>query len=117
VPKKTQQEIDREIQKDSYSRPTGAPAEQRRVTIVVALNNTDYQQWCKDNGKSASDRNYLMATPATARGLQNAHLEVTPRGMWRKDIHQLMVALIPMLDRPSVQKLAGMGWAGPVPTS
>ncbi len=117
MPQKTQQQIDREVQRDAYSRPAPGAGEQRRVTVVIALNNTDYQQWFKDNGKNASDRNYVMATPATMRGLQNAHVEVTSRGMWRKDIHEIMVALVPMLDRPSVLKLAGMGWGGPVPSS
>ena len=112
---RTQQQIDQEVQRDSYSQPAVTPKEQRWVTVVIALNNVDYQQWCKENGKNPSDRNFLLATPATARGLQNAHLEVTAQGMWRPDIHQLMVALVPVLDRASLQKLAGIGWARPAP--
>ena len=111
---RTQRDIDQAVQRDAYSQP-GSGGEQRRVTVVVALNAADFDQWCKDNGKNPRDRNYLLATPASARGLQNARLEVTARGMWRADIHALMVALVPMLDRPSQQRLATMGWGQPVP--
>ncbi len=114
MPGKTQQEIDREVQRDQYSQP-GAGGEQRRVTAVIAFNAADFDQWCKASGKNPRDRNILMATPATARGLANAHLEVTARGMWRADIHNLMVALVPLLDKPSQQKVAGMGWGQPIP--
>ena len=110
----TQREIDREVQRDAYSQASGV-AEQRRVTVVIALNASDFDQWCKDNGKNPRDRNFLMATPASARGLQNARLEITSRGMWRPDIHTLMKSLVPMLDRPSQQRLQGMGWGQPVP--
>ena len=111
----TQKEIDREVQRDQYTQAVSAPAEQRRVTVVIALNASDFEQWCKDNGKSSRDRNFLMATPATTRGLHDARLEVTLRGMWRPDIHVLMVGLVPMLDRPSQQRLQAMGWGQPVP--
>ena len=56
----TQREIDREVQRDAYSQASGV-AEQRRVTVVIALNASDFDQWCKDNGKSPRDRNFLMA--------------------------------------------------------
>ena len=112
---RTQKQIDAAIQKDEYSQPTGAPAEQRRVTAVIAFNASDFDAWCKANGKNARDRNLLMATPATARGLQNAHLEITGRGMWRADIHNLMVALVPLLDRPSRVRVEAMGWGQPIP--
>ena len=111
----TQKEIDRAVQRDEYSQAAGNPAEQRRVTAVVALNASDFDQWCKTNGKNARDRNLLMATPASTRGLHDAHLEITSRGMWRTDIHVLMVALVPMLDRPSRQRLETMGWGQPIP--
>jgi hypothetical protein len=111
----TQKEIERELQRDSYSQDAGKPAEQRWVTVVIALNNADFDKWCKDNGKNPRDRNLLLATPATARGLQNARLEITPRGMWRPDIHKLMQALVPMLDHTAQQKLSAMGWGLPVP--
>ncbi|MFA7248164.1 MAG: hypothetical protein WC273_00860 [Dehalococcoidia bacterium] len=111
----SQQEINRELQRDQYAQASGSTGEQRRVTAVVAFNAADFDQWCKANGKNPRDRNLLMVTAATARGLQNAHLEVTGRGMWRADIHALMVALVPMLDRPSQQRLAGMGWGQPIP--
>jgi hypothetical protein len=92
-----------------------APAEQRRVTAVVALNAADFAQWCTENGKNPRDRNYLLVTPASTRGLKDAHLEITPRGMWRADIHVLMQALVPLLDRPSQKRLASMGWGQPIP--
>lgn len=112
---RTQKDIDRAVQRDSYSQP-GAPAgEQRWVTVVIALKSTDFDQWCKDNGKNPRDRNLLLATPATVRGLQNARLEVTPQGMWRKDIHELMTTLAPGLDKPSQKRLREMGWGLPVP--
>ena len=114
----TQKEIDRAVQRDQYAQDAqaaGNATEQRRVTVVVAFNAADFDQWCKASGKNARDRNLLMATPASARGLQNAHLEITSRGMWRADIHVLMVALVPMLDRPSQQRLAGAGWGQPIP--
>ncbi len=56
-----------------------------------------------------------MVTPATARGLKDAHLEITPRGMWRADIHDLMRGLVPLLDNPSRKRVASMGWGQPVP--
>jgi len=111
----TQKEIDREVQRDQYSQSAANPTEQRRVTAVLALNAADFDQWCKANGKNARDRNLLMATPATVRGLRDAHLEITSRGMWRADIHALMVALVPMLDRPSRQRVEAMGWGQPIP--
>lgn len=111
----TQKEIDEAVQRDEYTQAVGDASEQRRLTVVIAFNASEYDQWCKANGKNARDRNLLMATPATARGLKNAHLEIAPRGMWRADIHALMVALVPMLDRPSQQRLAAAGWGPPVP--
>jgi hypothetical protein len=107
----TQKQINQEVQRDAYSQDAGGAASDRFVTVVLALNPVDFQHWCEAHGKNPRDRNFLMATPATARGLKNARLEVTPRGMWRADIHQLMTALVPMLDAPSVKKLAAMGWA------
>ncbi|MSP22196.1 MAG: hypothetical protein EXR66_04160 [Dehalococcoidia bacterium] len=107
----TQKQINQEVQRDAYSQESGA-ANERFVTVVLALNPVDFQHWCEAHGKNPRDRNYLMATPATARGLKNARLEVTSRGMWRPDIHQLMTALVPMLDAPSQKKLQGMGWGG-----
>lgn len=115
MPGKTQKEIDQEIQRDQYSQSAANPAETRRVTAVIAFNAADFDQWCKANGKSARDRNLLMATPATARGLKDAHLEITSRGMWRADIHPLMVALVPLLDRPSRVRVEAMGWGQPIP--
>lgn len=115
MPGPTQKQIDSAVQKDAYSTTGAASAEQRRVTAVIAFNAADFDAWCKANGKNPRDHNLLMVTAASARGLQNAHVEVTPRGMWRADIHQLMVALVPMLDRPSQAKLAAMGWGPPVP--
>lgn len=113
---RTQKDIDRAVQRDSYSQPAeSTPGDQRWVTVVIALKSTDFDQWCKDKGKNPRDRNLLMATPATVRGLQNARLEVTPRGMWRADIHELMKTLAPGLDKPSQKRLADMGWALPVP--
>jgi hypothetical protein len=118
MPKKTptQAEINREVQRDAYSQPSGAPASaapQRWVTVVIALNPLDYKQWCIDHGKNPGDRNFVMATPASIRGLRDARLEVTPQGMWRPDIHLLMKELVPGLDRSALQKLAAMGWALP----
>jgi hypothetical protein len=115
MPGPTQRQIDQAVQKDAYSQPSGGGGEQRRVTAVIAFNAADFDAWCKANGKNPRDRNLLMVTAASARGLQNAHVEVTPRGMWRADIHQLMVNLVPMLDKPSQNKLAAMGWGPPVP--
>jgi hypothetical protein len=112
---RTQKDIDRAVQRDSYSQPGATPADQRWVTVVLAFKAADFDQWCKDNGKNPRDRNFLMATPATVRGLQNARLEVTPRGMWRTDIRELMLALVPALDRPSQKRLQEMGWGLPVP--
>ena len=113
MPKKplTQKQINQEIQRSAYVQAVDDPASQRTVTVVLALNPPDFQQWCEAHGKNPRDRNYLMATPATARGLHKAHLEVTARGMWRPDIHVLMTALVPMLDAPSLKKLQGMGWS------
>ena len=66
------------------ARHAAGGGEQRRVTAVIALNATDYDAWCKANGKSARDRNILMATPATARGLRDAGLDAltTNRPGW-----------------------------------
>ncbi len=111
----TQREIDREVSRDDYSKPAANPSEHRRVTAVVAFNAAEFDQWCKANGKNPRDRNLLMVTPASVRGVQEAHLEVAPRGMWRADIHLLMVALVPLLDRPSRRRLEEMGWGQPVP--
>lgn len=110
---RSQKEIDQAVSRDSYSQ--ASTTENRRVTLVLALTAADYDQWCKDNGKSPRDRNIVMATPASVRTLKDAHLEITARGMWRRDIHELMVALVPTLDRPSVQRVAGMGWGQPIP--
>ena len=115
MPSKTQKEIDAEVQRDDYTQTADNPAEQRWVTVVLAFNAADFDQWCKANGKNARDRNLLMATPASVRGLHGARLEITSRGMWRADIHTLMVALVPMLDRPSQQRLQAMGWGQPIP--
>ena len=119
MPGPTQKQIDSAVQRDSYSTAgaAGASGENRRVTAVIALNAADFDAWCKANGKNARDRNLLMATPATARGLKDAHLEVTPRGMWRADIHNLMLALVPLLDKPSRTKAEAMGWGQPVPNA
>lgn len=111
----TQREIDREVQRGADDDALRAPAEQRRVTAVLALNAADFAQWCTDNGKSPRDRNYLMATPSSTRGLKDAHLEITPRGMWRPDIHVLMQGLVPLLDRPSQRRVGTMGWGQPIP--
>jgi len=111
----TQREIDREVQRRADDDALKAPAEQRRVTAVLALNAAEFAQWCTDNGKNPRDRNFLMVTPASTRGLQDAHLEIAPRGMWRADIHVLMQALVPLLDRPSQRRVATMGWGQPVP--
>jgi hypothetical protein len=111
----SQKEIDREVQRAVEDDARQAPAEQRRVTAVVALNAADFAQWCTENGKNPRDRNYLLVTPASTRGLKDAHLEITPRGMWRADIHVLMQALVPLLDRPSQKRLASMGWGQPIP--
>lgn len=115
MPGPTQKQLDAAVQNDEYTQGSGG--EQRRVTAVIAFNATDYDAWCKANGKNARDRNILMATPATARGLKDAHIEVTARGMWRADIHTLMVALMPLLDRPSRVRIEGMGWGQPYPTA
>jgi hypothetical protein len=112
---RSQKDIDRAIQRDSYSQPDSGSTEQRWVTVVLAFKASDFDQWCKDHGKNPRDRNLLMATPATVRGLQNARLEITPRGMWRNDIRELMSALVPALDKPSQKRLADMGWGLPVP--
>ncbi|MEX1022347.1 MAG: hypothetical protein WD058_04275 [Dehalococcoidia bacterium] len=111
----TQKEIDRAVQRDADDDALRVPAEQRRVTAVVALNAADFAQWCTDNGKNPRDRNFLLATPSSTRGLKDAHLEITSRGMWRADIHLLMQGLVPLLDRPSQRRLAAMGWGQPVP--
>lgn len=111
----TQREIDREVQRGVNDEALKAPAEERRVTAVLALNAADFAQWCTDNKKNARDRNLLMVTPSSTRGLTDAHLEITPRGMWRSDIHVLMQALVPLLDRPSQRRVATMGWGQPIP--
>lgn len=111
----TQKQIDSEVSRDDYAQSAANPGEQRRLTVVVALNAAEFAQWCQANGKNARDRNLLMATPASVRGLQGAHLEITPRGMWRADIHALMAALIPMLDKPSQRRMTEAGWGLPVP--
>ena len=115
MPKKslTQKQVNQEIQRGAYVQSAGEPASERTVTVVLALNPLDFQHWCEAHGKNPRDRNYLMATPATARGLHNARLEITTQGMWRPDIHQLMTALVPMLDAPSTRRLQGMGWGTP----
>lgn len=115
MPGPTQKQINEAVQRDEYSQPGAATEQQRRVTAVIAFNAADFDGWCKANGKNPRDRNLLMATPATARGLKDAHVEITSRGMWRADIHNLMVALIPLLDRPSRNRLEAMGWGPPVP--
>ena len=112
---RTQKDIDRAVQRDSYSQPAEKTGEQRWVTVVIALKAADFDQWCKDNGKNPRDRNLLLATPGSVRGLQKARLEITPRGMWRPDIRELMTALVPVLDKPSQKRLAEMGWGLPVP--
>ena len=116
MPKKslTQKQINQEVQRGAYVQSAGEPVTERIVTVVLALNALDFQHWCEAHGKNPRDRNYLMATPATARGLRNARLEITTQGMWRPDIHQLMTALVPMLDAPSTKRLQGMGWGSPV---
>lgn len=117
MPKKvlTQQEIDRRVQRESDDASLQAPAEQRRVTAILALNAADFGEWCAENKKNPRDRNLVMATPASTRGLTDAHLEITARGMWRPDIHVLMQALVPLLDRPSQRRVATMGWGQPIP--
>lgn len=112
---RTQKDIDRAVQRDSYSQPAESTGEQRWVTVVIALKAADFDQWCKDHGKNPRDRNLLMATPGSVRGLQNARLEITPRGMWRTDIRELMSALVPVLDKQSQKRVAEMGWGLPVP--
>ena len=109
----SQKQINQAVDRSAYVQSTPDAGAERRVTVVLALNPLDYQHWCEAHGKNPRDRNYLMATPATARGLKDAHLEVTAQGMWRPDIHVLMTALVPMLDAPSIKKLQGMGWARP----
>ena len=111
----TQQEINRRIQRESDDASLQAPAEQRRVSAILALNAADFGEWCTENGKNPRDRNLLMVTPASIRGLADAHLEITPRGMWRPDIHVLMQGLVPSLDRPSQRRVAAMGWGQPIP--
>ncbi|MCK9486848.1 MAG: hypothetical protein M0R73_09155 [Dehalococcoidia bacterium] len=111
----TQQAVDRAVQRqldDDARQPAG---ETRRVTAVLALNAVDFQQWCTERGKNARDRNLLMVTPGTTRGLKDAHLEITARGMWRSDIHLLMQGLVPALDGPSQKRVASMGWGQPIP--
>ncbi len=112
---KTQKEIDEDIQRGLDDEALEAPAETRRLTAVLAFNNADFQQWCTENGKNARDRNLIMVTPASTRGLKDAHLEITSRGMWRADIHVLMQSLVPLLDKPSQRRLASMGWGPPIP--
>lgn len=111
----SQREIDRAVQRSAADDAMRPAEEQRRVTAVLALNAADFAQWCTDNGKNARDRNLLMVTPSTTRGLKDAHLEITPRGMWRSDIHVLMQGLVPALDRPSQKRMASMGWGQPIP--
>lgn len=111
----TQKQIDRQIERNANDEALKGPSEQRRVTAVLALNPADFAQWCTDNGKNSRDRNLLMVTPASSRGLKDAHLEITPRGMWRADIHLLMQGLVPLLDKPSQRRVASMGWGQPVP--
>lgn len=113
---KTQKEIDREVQRGRDDEALRTPLDTHRVTAVLALNNTDFVQWCSEHGKNVRDRNLLMITPATTRNLKDAHLEVTSRGMWRSDIHILMQGLVPALDAPSQRRLAAMGWGLPVPS-
>ena len=112
---KTQKEIDQDVQRGLDDEAMQTPAESRRVTAVLAFNNADFQQWCTDNGKNARDRNLMMVTPASLRSLKDVHLELTSRGMWRSDIHVLMQALVPLLDKPSQKRLASIGWGQPVP--
>lgn len=88
---------------------------QRWVTLVIARNPLDYRKWCEAHGKNDRDPNFVMATPATARGLKDARLEITAEGMWRPDIHQLMTAIVPMLDANARKKLEAMGWGGDPP--
>lgn len=111
----TQQQINREVKRQTDDAALAAPTESRRLTAVLALTAADFTQWCADNGKNQRDRNLLMVTLASVRGLSDAHLEITPRGMWRADIHELMKALVPVLDRPSQKRVASMGWGQPVP--
>lgn len=111
----TQKEIDRRVQRDVDDDAMRAPSEPHRVTAVLALNTLDFEQWCTENGKNPRDRNFLMVTPSSTRGLKDAHLEITPRGMWRADIHALMQGLVPLLDRPSQKRVASMGWGQPIP--
>ena len=83
MPKKslTQRQINQEVQRGAYVQSAGEPATERTVTVVLALNPLDFQHWCEAHGKNPRDRNYLMATPATARGLRNARLEITTQGV------------------------------------
>ena len=111
----SQNAIDRRVQREADDEAMKAPAEPRRVTAVLALNALDFNQWCTEKGRSARDRNLLMVTPSSTRGLKDAHLEITPRGMWRPDIHVLMQALVPALDAPSQKRVGAMGWGQPVP--
>ena len=117
MPKKvlTQSQIDREVQRSTYVQAASEPTAERRVTVVIARSALDFQHWCEEHGKNPRDRNYLMATPATARGLREAHLELTAEGMWRPDIHVLMTNLVPLLDRPSRKRLQDLGWGGDPP--
>ncbi|MFA7296192.1 MAG: hypothetical protein WC211_03270 [Dehalococcoidia bacterium] len=87
----------------------------RWITLVIARNPIDYRKWCEAHGKNDRDPNFVMATPATARALKDARLEITDEGMWRPDIHQLMTAIVPMLDPTARKKLAAMGWGGDPP--
>src|SRR5262245_39106287 len=95
---RTQREIDEAVARASYSE--GATGESRWVTLVLAFNAAEFNDWCKEHGKNPRDRNIVMATPASVRGLKNSRIEVAPRGMWRRDIHELMTALVPTLDKP-----------------
>lgn len=111
----SQAEIDRQVQKSAYVQDAANAGTQRWVTMVVSRNPLDYRKWCEANGKSDRDPNYVMATVATARGLKDARLVVTPEGMWRPDIHQLMTALVPLLEAKARKQLETMGWGGEPP--
>ena len=91
------------------------PDGERWVTVVIARNPLDYRKWCEAHGKQERDPNFVMATAATVRGLKEARLEITNEGMWRPDIHQIMTALVPMLEAKARARLETMGWGGDPP--
>ena len=88
---------------------------ERWVTVVIARNPVDFRKWCEVHGKNERDPNFVMASAATVRQLKDARVEITPEGMWRPDIHQIMTTLVPMLEAKARQKVADMGWGGDPP--